>query len=131
MKLPRALAEDILEHAHEAAPRECCGLIGGTEDDNGELDATSSYRARNVARGVSAFRIHPWDQFKALREMRRRGETMIAAYHSHPRGPALPSRSDIVQAEEPDVHLIASLTEQTVRAFRLARTATQVPVELV
>ncbi|MDQ3908196.1 MAG: Mov34/MPN/PAD-1 family protein, partial [Acidobacteriota bacterium] len=45
IKITRALVEEMLAHAREARPEECCGLVGGARGG-----ARSIYRLRNVAR---------------------------------------------------------------------------------
>src|SRR5436305_9126408 len=80
--LKQTHAKEIISHAREAAPQECCGLIGGTTLGV----AQTIYRARNVAADpLVAYEAAPEDLFAAQREMRERGEKLLAIYHSHPR----------------------------------------------
>jgi proteasome lid subunit RPN8/RPN11 len=53
--------------------------------------------------------------------MRQLGETMMGIYHSHPRSPAYPSKSDVELAFYSDsVYFIVSLAaEVETRAFRI------------
>src|SRR5438552_3866219 len=72
----------ILEHACADNPHECCGLIGGETDGK----VQSIYRMRNVAPDpIVTYEAAPEDLFAAQRQMRDRGEHLIAIYHSHPR----------------------------------------------
>ena len=84
--------EEILASATRAAPNECCGLIGG----DGER-ATSLYPMRNVAANAQvAYEAAPEDLFAAQRQMRERGEELLAIYHSHPRATEpQPSETDV------------------------------------
>lgn len=109
-------------------PRECCGLIGGRDGE-----AVTLYPARNLALRRNRFRVSPWDHFRALRRMRRRGEEPLGTFHSHLNGPARPSRTDIDFARDPDqVHVIVSLAEQAVRGFRVSGGHPLIePIELV
>jgi proteasome lid subunit RPN8/RPN11 len=120
MQMSRAQFEEITSHAREAAPHECCGLIGGTSD----RQAQSIYRTRNVAADpLVAYEAAPEDLFAAQRVMRQRDEELLAIYHSHPRSAdPQPSATDVRLAYYPAaVYLIVGFrnSEPCVRAFRL------------
>jgi len=112
--------EKILAYAKEAAPAECCGLIGGEEGH-----ARSLYPMRNVAPNAHvAYEAAPEDLFAAQRQMRERGEGLIAIYHSHPRSAEpLPSETDVRLAYYPQaVYFIVGLAgpQPVIRAFRIS-----------
>jgi [CysO sulfur-carrier protein]-S-L-cysteine hydrolase len=113
--------DQIFASAHEAAPTECCGLIGGT----GEGTATNIYSLRNVAanRTVS-YEAAPADLFAAQRQMRERGEQLLGIYHSHPRSvEPFPSETDVRLAYYPQaVYFIIGLAgpQPVIRAFRIS-----------
>src|SRR5688500_20247634 len=99
IQLRREHLEAMIAHAREAAPAECCGLIGGVSGTRAE----SLYRLRNVnSEPEVRYEAAPEDLFAAQRQMRERGEEQLANYHSHPRttDPA-PSESDVRQALSP------------------------------
>lgn len=113
--------QEIIAHAGEASPNECCGLIGGTS--NGQ--AQTIYRTRNIAASPEiTYQSAPEDLFAAQRAMRDRGEQLIAIYHSHPRAKEPePSPTDVRLAYYPSaVYLIVGLgaAEPCVRAFRIS-----------
>jgi len=112
---------EIIAHAREAAPHECCGLIGGAPDSM----VRSTYRARNVASDpLVTYEAAPEDLFAAQRKMRERGEELIAIYHSHPRSSdPQPSATDVRLAYYPSaVYFIVGLEndEPCLRAFRIS-----------
>ncbi len=112
--------ERIFAHAREANPAECCGLIGGA----GER-VSSIYRLRNVAADTAvSYEAAPEDLFAAQRQMRERGEELLAIYHSHPRAvEPEPSDTDVRLAFYPQaVYLIVGLAgpKPVVRAFRIS-----------
>jgi [CysO sulfur-carrier protein]-S-L-cysteine hydrolase len=112
---------EIIAHARDASPHECCGLIGG--DSHGK--ARTIYRARNVASDpLVTYEAAPEDLFAAQRSMRERGEQLLAIYHSHPRAKdPEPSTTDVRLAYYPSaVYLIVGLgaAEPCVRAFRIS-----------
>jgi [CysO sulfur-carrier protein]-S-L-cysteine hydrolase len=81
LTLERAQRDQIFAQAQEASPQECCGLIGGDEGR-----ARSIYPLRNVASSSeTAYEAAPEELFSAQRQMRARGEQLLAIYHSHPR----------------------------------------------
>src|SRR5207253_7800661 len=87
--------EKILAHACETDPAECCGLIGGSDDEQ----ASSIYSLRNMASNPNvAYEAAPEDLFAAQRQMRDLGEQLLAIYHSH-------SRSAEPATSETDVRL--------------------------
>lgn len=110
---------EIFAYAKEAAPTECCGLIGGDG-----VHAKSLYRLRNVALNAHvAYEAAPEDLFAAQRQMRDRGEQLLGIYHSHPRSaePA-PSETDVRLAYYPQaIYFIIGLAgpEPVMRAFRI------------
>lgn len=118
MRIPKRIYEELVAHAREEAPNECCGLIGGT---NGE--AKTLYRARNAEASPLRYNLDPQDQFRIMGEMEERGEELSAIYHSHTASPAYPSQTDINLASYPDaLYLIVSLAdgERPLRGFTIS-----------
>src|SRR6185436_12322287 len=113
--------DQLLAHAIETNPAECCGLIGGSDDQT----ARSIYPLRNMASNSDvAYEAAPEDLFAAQRQMRDRGEQLLAIYHSHPRSAEpLPSDTDVGLAYYPQaVYLIIGLAgpRPIMRAFRIS-----------
>ena len=112
--------DQILAHAKNAAPAECCGLLGGSD-----CRVASIYPLHNVAAepGVS-YEAAPEDLFAAQRQMRDRGEKLLAIYHSHPRSAEPePSETDVRLAYYPQaVYFIVGLAgpRPVARAFRIS-----------
>jgi proteasome lid subunit RPN8/RPN11 len=113
---------EMYAHALEAAPDECCGLIGGAVET---ARAQTVYRLRNRASDARvAYEAAPEELFAAQRSMRQRGEQLLAIYHSHPRSPEpVPSETDVRLAYYPAaIYFIIGLsgTEASLGAFRLS-----------
>jgi [CysO sulfur-carrier protein]-S-L-cysteine hydrolase len=108
VRIARSLLDEMVAHARDDVPNECCGMVAGR---NGE--ATRVYRARNAEESPFRYVIHPSDQFRIMTEIEDRGEEITAIYHSHPKSPAEPSQTDINLAENwPDpLYLICSLAD--------------------
>lgn len=121
VKLLEAQIDQIISHARESAPRECCGLIGGAND----VQARTVYRMRNVAADpLVTYEAAPEDLFAAQRSMRERGEQLLAIYHSHPRANTpVPSATDVRLAYYPSaVYFIVGLggEQPNLSAFRIS-----------
>jgi proteasome lid subunit RPN8/RPN11 len=119
--LRKSHADEIIAHAREAAPHECCGLIGGTSDGLSQ----TVYRLRNLAGNPQVtYEAAPEDLFAAQRAMRECREQLLAIYHSHPRSiDPTPSETDVRLAYYPSaVYFIVGLgnTEPRLNAFRIS-----------
>jgi [CysO sulfur-carrier protein]-S-L-cysteine hydrolase len=120
LQLRREHVDAMIAHARETAPEECCGLIGGVSEK-----AVTLYRLRNVTpHPESAYEAAPEDLFAAQRQMRERGEDLLAIYHSHPRASdPSPSETDVRLAYYPSAkYLIIGLAgiEAVIKAFSIS-----------
>ena len=118
MKIPSSVYDQMLEHAREDAPNECCGILGGKDGE-----ARTLYRATNAEHSPLRYTLDPNDLFRiTFREIPERDEEMVAIYHSHTASAAYPSQTDINLATYPDaIYLILSLAEgeNPLRGFRI------------
>lgn len=122
MRLPSALADQIIEHARAEFPNECCGLIAGS----GDL-ATRVLPTTNAEGTPFMYVMDPREQMELMDAIEYAGEDLVAIYHSHTRSAAYPSKTDVELAffAEP-LYVIVSLQDSdqpVIRAFRLARSA--------
>jgi proteasome lid subunit RPN8/RPN11 len=121
IQLRREHLDAMIAHARETVPEECCGLIGGIS----ETRAASLYRLRNVTQNPEVgYEAAPEDLFAAQRQMRERGEDLLAIYHSHPRSPdPSPSETDVRLAYYPSAkYFIIGLggMEAVIKAFSIS-----------
>lgn len=136
MRLPRALADELVAHAREDMPNECCGLIAGRDGT-----AIRVMRTTNTEASPFMYVMDPREQMRLMEEVEDAGEDLLAIYHSHTRSAAYPSRTDVDLAFFPDpLYVIVSLADRDapeIRAFRLRRTAAEgqqiveEPVEII
>jgi proteasome lid subunit RPN8/RPN11 len=129
MRIARELYDEIVAHAGEEAPNECCGLVGGRDGE-----ALSVRRAENLFASPRRFEVGNLPRL--ISEIEDAGEEMVGMYHSHPRSEAYPSQTDINLAWGwPGIlWLICSLAgdEPKIRAFSIAdSTVDEVELELV
>jgi proteasome lid subunit RPN8/RPN11 len=118
--LPRKLTNQLLHLAQLSPSAEICGLVGADADGM----PVSCYPITNGAdTPQNRFLLDAGQQIAAMKQMRDKGESLFAIYHSHPNTPAVPSATDIEQAAYPEaLHLIISLNTKGVlelRAFRI------------
>lgn len=130
LELPKALADEILSHAQEEAPNECCGILAGRG-----RRVERVYRTANVERSPYTFRIDEQEHCRAEQDIDRRGLELLGYYHSHLMSPPRPSATDAARmfyrdpktgearAIHPDVaYLIVSLQHPgspTLEAYRV------------
>ncbi|MBK9306637.1 MAG: M67 family metallopeptidase [Nitrospira sp.] len=119
--IPKTIIDDIIAHAKELTPHECCGLLAGT---NGVV--SHLYRIKNIVAMEGAHNLSSFDAAKAAhlerltpderaeiafvmdmqdfstakKDMRNRGLDLRVVYHSHPHDPARPSVTDIKIASD-------------------------------
>jgi proteasome lid subunit RPN8/RPN11 len=115
LKIAPTVIADMLAHAREEAPRECCGLLVGTGDE-----ISRGVRARNLESAATRYLVDPQDHFRAIRLARSEGKDVVGAYHSHPAGAPAPSETDLAQAAGGSdfLYVIVSLVAGEVRAYR-------------
>jgi proteasome lid subunit RPN8/RPN11 len=119
MKISQELVDQVIAHAREDVPNECCGMIGGSDGE-----ARKVVRVANAAASPLRYEMDSQGQFDALKEIESDGE-LLAIYHSHTKSAAYPSQTDVNQAQnwpEP-IYVIVSLADgdnPDVQGFHLA-----------
>jgi proteasome lid subunit RPN8/RPN11 len=118
VKLQRSYVDEIIAHAREDAPNECCGIIAGNDGH-----ATKLYRAINAEASPYRYNVDPKDLLRIYRDLDDRDWEVLAIYHSHTHTEARPSPTDIRLAAWPEAfYLIVSLADDAkpdLRAFRI------------
>ena len=106
LRLPQAIVNDILTQASSHPDDEVCGLLGGRGNT-----ASSCFPVANVSSDTHCrYVMDPAGQVDAMRRIRDAGNELVAIYHSHPKGLARPSVTDIQEANYADaVYLVVSL----------------------
>lgn len=117
MRIDQKLIEELIAHAREEAPNECCGLLAGTGEG-----VTALLRGYNLYESPLRFEVR--DMPKLLAQIEADGLEHLATYHSHTRSAAYPSQTDINLAQwwPGIVWVICSLEKPDapeVRAFRM------------
>ena len=120
MKISQSLIDEMVAHAREDVPDECCGMIGGRDGE-----ATSVVRVENAAHSPLRYEMDPQGQFDALKQIEDAGDELIGIYHSHTRSAAYPSQTDVNEARmwPEQFYVIVSLEDEEapdVKAYDLA-----------
>jgi len=119
LKIPPDIYDDLIAHAGEGLPLEVCGILGGVGDT-----VSAIYRMVNSDASNEHFMMEPKEQFSVVKDLRAKGLSMLAIYHSHPETPARPSDEDIRLALTPDVsYIIISLAEAahpSVKSYKIS-----------
>lgn len=117
MELPGEIRRAMVAHALFSLPEEACGLLAADEEGGLRM----AYCLSNVEHSPSAYALEPQEHFRALRHAEACGWHLAGVFHSHPRGPAYPSPTDVARALEPDwLHVVVGLAHPAapeVRAF--------------
>ena len=120
MRISQQLIDEMVAHAREDLPNECCGMIGGRDGE-----ATSVIRVENAAASPLRYEMDSKGQIQAYNEIQDQGDELLGIYHSHTRSAAYPSQTDVNQAVAwpEQVYVIVSLENEDspdVKAFDLA-----------
>jgi proteasome lid subunit RPN8/RPN11 len=118
MRIARELYDEMVAHAVEDAPNECCGIVSVAGED-----AVKVYRTTNTEASPFRFVIDPAEQYQVYTEIMDADLEIGAIYHSHTRSEPEPSQTDINFAKDwPGVlWIIVGLADGTrkVRTWRI------------
>jgi proteasome lid subunit RPN8/RPN11 len=108
MRISQSLIDEMVAHAREDLPNECCGMVGGADGE-----ASAVIPVVNSAASPLRFEMDPQGQYNALKAIEDDGGELLAIYHSHTKSAAHPSQTDVNQAVSwPDaIWLIVSLQD--------------------
>ena len=111
--------EQMIDHAREQFPKECCGILAGVDGKPVKV-----VRATNSEDSEFRYRVDDRELLRFLRDCDDNGWDFLAVYHSHTRSEAYPSPTDVRLATNwPDpYYVLVSLADQdnpVVRAFRI------------
>ncbi len=131
---------EMIAHAYDELPNECCGVILGSEGTplqlrkvrNAALEVFKGGKLVDFLPSPYRFKFHSKDAFELEKEMNSTGWEFVVIYHSHVASPAYPSPTDILTSQMetdpptdlyPDAHYVlislAKRTAPVVRAFKI------------
>ncbi|HEY8490813.1 MAG TPA: M67 family metallopeptidase [Dehalococcoidia bacterium] len=130
-RLQRRYVEDIIAHAREEAPNECCGILAGKDGTVVKL-----WRTTNAEHSPYRYSVDPKELLQIYREIEANGWELTGIYHSHTHTEAYPSPTDVRLAAWPDaVYFLVSLKDPERPDFHGYHIrdgqVTEVPLEIV
>ena len=122
LRIDQGHADEMIAHALQDDPNECCGILAGKSDTASRL-----YRITNTAHSPYRYLMDPQEHLNAELDAERNNWDLLAFYHSHTHGPAYPSQTDVRMALESgwlDIcYVLVSLESRDVpeiRAFHIS-----------
>ncbi len=100
--VPSWFMSRMRQHVSRSTTEEVCGLLAG---DNDGL-VRRCYVIENILHRADRFKMEPKAQFKALMQIERSNNRLLAIYHSHPDGPPHPSETDLMEFFFPEAYSI-------------------------
>lgn len=129
MKFTQSQIDEMVAHARDDVPNECCGVVGSKDGV-----AKQVHRAVNAAASPLRYEIDSADFLRIYNLIDDADQEVGAIYHSHTRSAAYPSQTDINLALWPEaLYIIVSLAaeEADVKAFAIVdRKVEEVTLEI-
>ena len=119
LRIPAALADEMVAHCLLGLPDEACGLLAGPE---GTGEVLGLYPTANLAASALVYTVDPKGHLRADRDAEDHGQVLIGVFHSHTHTEAYPSPTDVAQAPDPTWHyVIVSLRDDApaIRSYRI------------
>jgi proteasome lid subunit RPN8/RPN11 len=92
--IPADLFAQMLAHAHEELPNECCGLLSGIiQPDLAIVQCVR--RLINARASPTEYEADGRSMLQACRAMEAEKQELLAVYHSHPTSQPIPSGKDL------------------------------------
>ncbi|MDX6633327.1 MAG: [CysO sulfur-carrier protein]-S-L-cysteine hydrolase, partial [Solirubrobacterales bacterium] len=73
LRVGREIVDELVAHAREDAPNECCGMVGGVDGE-----ARTVYRAANAEASPLRYNIDAKDLFRIMSAIDDAGEELAA-----------------------------------------------------
>jgi proteasome lid subunit RPN8/RPN11 len=130
VRISRSLVDELIAHAREDAPNECCGMVAV-----GDGAAVAVHEATNTAASPFRFEVDGMELHRTLTGIEDEGLELGAIYHSHTRSEPYPSQTDVnFAANWPGVEWIivglAKRADPVVRSYLIEDgVIREVPVE--
>jgi proteasome lid subunit RPN8/RPN11 len=94
MKISSELLDELIAHAEEDAPNECCGVVA-VDELGPSPHAAKVHRAENMAASPLKFEVDGKELLGLIEAIEGEGQELGAIYHSHTRTAPKPSQTDI------------------------------------
>jgi proteasome lid subunit RPN8/RPN11 len=103
--LEQRYIDEMIAHARNDVPNECCGVLLGREGQVAQLR-----RCTNAEQSPFRYSVAPQELLQIDREARQHDWDVMSIYHSHTHTEAYPSPTDVRLAAYPEtVYILVSL----------------------
>lgn len=92
--ISKAVYEEIINHAKESYPHECCGVLIGSTFETRKIFESQRAENSNKERAHDRYIIDPGELNLIDKIARSQGMDVMGFYHSHPDHPDKPSATD-------------------------------------
>ena len=121
LRIDTRFADEMIAHAREEVPNECCGILAGKDGAVAHL-----YRITNTTKSPFRYLMDPQEFLVADKDSEANGWEFLAFYHSHTHSAAYPSQTDVrmaLQSGYLDIYyVLVSLEKEDrpqIRAFHI------------
>jgi proteasome lid subunit RPN8/RPN11 len=113
------ILDDIHRHALETYPKECCGILVGS-DSGDDRFINEAHRAKNLREEQhDRYLIDERKLIEVIRTIRGTGKDVVGFYHSHPDYPSTPSQYDSDHAAWPGYsYVIVSVEKKNIASIQ-------------
>ncbi len=96
LRIPKQIWSSMDRDVRQRSLEEACGLLAGVDHEVSEV-----YPITNSLHSPVRFYMQPEELLSAFAHMEERGWEALAIYHSHLKGPSVPSETDIAEFRYP------------------------------
>jgi proteasome lid subunit RPN8/RPN11 len=115
LRMSGDLYETIRRHGERTYPHECCGvLLGRSDEDGNAVEAAIEAGNTRTDSAHNRYNIAPQELIRIQRQGRERGLDIVGFYHSHPDHPAQWSKTDFEEAHWIGCSYVITSVEQGV-----------------
>ncbi len=112
IKISKLHVDELIQHAEEESPNECCGILVGTLNSVSQV-----HKIINDAKSPYRYVMNSQQQLDVILDCDRNNLDMIAFYHSHTHSAAYPSDTDVRMAVQSGwldiIYILVSLEDKS------------------
>lgn len=111
IRIPKAVYEEIINHAKDSYPNECCGFLIGNTLGTKKVFNVERGTNTNTERARDRYILDPMEINLMDKQARVLGLDILGFYHSHPDHPDRPSEFDRKMGQAGYSYLIVSVKD--------------------
>jgi proteasome lid subunit RPN8/RPN11 len=111
VSIPRSVYDEIIAHATDSYPEECCGYLLGNTFKTKKVFYMERGTNKNTERARDRYIIDPMEMNMMDKQARVQALDIIGFYHSHPDHPDRPSEFDREMGQAGYSYLIVSVKD--------------------